>query len=218
MKTKFIIILFGLYIFNNIFSQDNFKYHWEKIKENSKIDEFTNTEKGIFCGENSCNVNPMQAVDKNSFEVIKGSHYARDKKNIFYPLRITCKDYTNCGVCYCTNYIIKNADRDTFIYLGKDYAKDKKNVFFRGRIIKGANSDSFRVLEGPEYFHFAADKFHVYMYNKIFTGANPETFKFMEFKKIKAGNDSYREIMILTDNENTWEYDPPNDIKKVAPN
>ena len=56
-----------------------------------------------------------------------------------------------------------NADPETFEILDDDYGRDKTHAFYRGDIIKGADGQSFRVLEKG----FAVDKFNVYDSGKL---------------------------------------------------
>ena len=51
-----------------------------------------------------------------------------------------------------------DADPETFEILNDDYGRDKTYAFYRGDIIRGADCQSFRVLEKG----FAVDKFNVY--------------------------------------------------------
>ena len=94
----------------------------------------------------------MTNIDLNSFEVCVGSKYAKDKKNIYYPLEITCVDEIDCGVCSCTKYIIKAGNVMNFKYLGRDYSINGTMAYFRGQAIEQADGNTFKVINGPEFF------------------------------------------------------------------
>ena len=82
---------------------------------------------------------PLVEVDPTSFEVCKGSGYAKDQKYVYYPLTTTCEDGEEFSGCYFVDYIIKNADPNSFKYIGNGYAIDKKNMYYNGKVIPWDN-------------------------------------------------------------------------------
>lgn len=187
---------------------------WVTLRDRERIDEYTRIGDSIFGGEIACNIKPLKGIDMPSFEVCAGTRYAKDEKLVYYPIRITCVDFVDCGVCFLVEYIVEGADPKTFEYLSKDYAKDNKSVYFRGEKIKRADSKTFEVINGPEFFYFAKDKNNVYKHSAVFEDADAASF-------IYDSNDPRNELRdilpkyIIKDKNNTWEYTPPDQIRRV---
>lgn len=162
MKYKFVLILtfFGLY---SLSFQNGGDGSWTELKEGEKIEDYYRKDDKIFCGEVNCDVKPLENIDIGTFKVAQGTKYAKDDNHVYYPIQVICIDYTDCGVCYCDKYIVEGANSKTFKTLSKDYAADNKAAFFRGEMINKVDRQTFRVIEGPEFFYFAVDKNHVYI-------------------------------------------------------
>jgi len=228
MRATINIILF--LILNNIYGQhtyfepkgaiektndfQNDSIVWISLADKVKVDEYTRNDSVIFCGEISCNIEPMSGIDITTFEVLAGTKYARDKNKVYYPIQMTCIDYTDCGVCYCSDYVLENVNRKAFKYLGKEYATDGKNVYFRGELIKEADGETFKVIDGPEFFFFAIDKNTVYRHNKIFSAADPATFYFNKNDDRNIDTE-YEHKYIIGDKDYEWEFIPPSTIRKI---
>lgn len=182
---------------------------WVKLNEKEKIDEYIKINGRIYCGGIGCGAEPMEGVDMDSFCAIPNSKYAKDKEYVYYPLSIICFSGLSCGRCFCEDYIIDSASPNTFQYLGNGYAKDGEKVFFRGEIIKEADGNSFKVIEGGENFYFGVDKKFVYSYSKVFPEADAETFYYEKY------DPKTEYIMIIGDKYNKWKYFPPSTFVKV---
>jgi hypothetical protein len=232
MKINYIVlhILFGL-IFNSCNGQNSYfvaqgvtdkteqlkknKTEWIKLNNNESINDYTRIGDSIFGGEIACNIKPLKGVDIQSFKVCAGTKYAKDDNNVYYPIEIFCIDYTDCGVCYFSKYIIEGANSLTFRYLTKDYATDGKNVYFRGKLMQHADGATFKVIQGPEFFYFATDKLNVYKHNEVFTGADPTTFYYDISNPI---NIEKEHKYIIADKNKKWEFIPPNSINEIKTN
>lgn len=83
---------------------------------------------------------PLKEVDIPSFVVCKGSGYAKDNKHVYYPLSVTCEEGTEFSGCYFEDYIVEDADPDTFKYIGNGYAVDHNNMFYEGKVIPWDNN------------------------------------------------------------------------------
>jgi hypothetical protein len=190
------------------------KNTWTYLNDNERVDGYTRIGNSIYGGEIACNVKPLKNIDIKTFKVLAGTNYARDTNNVYYPLKVPCVDFTDCGVCYYDKVIINGANSASFHYLGKDYATDGKLVFFRGLLISGADGATFKVIDGPEYFYFATDKYHVYKHDSVFNDADPSTFY---YDKTNPRNkvSEYDNKYIIADKYNEWEYIPPDQINKV---
>ena len=186
---------------------------WTILEDKIRVDGYTRIGDSIFGGEIACNVDPLENIDIDTFEVLPGTKYARDKNHVYYPLVIPCIDYTDCGVCFYEQVIVKDADPKTFRYLKKEYAVDRQNVYFRGEKIEKADPMTFRVIDGPEYFYFAADSNHVYRHNQIFKEADPATFHYD--KEDERNTTGLLPDIIIRDKEHEWQYTPPSTIKEI---
>ena len=187
---------------------------WVSLEENESIDGYTRVGNFIFGGEIACNVEPLKNIDIKTFKVLAGTQYAKDTNRVYYPLRIHCIDYIDCGVCYYADVIVKGANPKKFKYLSKDYATDGKHAFFRGERLKGADGATFKVIEGPKFFFFATDKNHVYKHDKIFRDADPSTFYYGETaprNRVSEFDNRY----IIGDKNNKWEFIPPDKITTI---
>jgi hypothetical protein len=187
---------------------------WIALNDKEQIDGYTRIGNNIYGGEIACDVKPLKDIDINSFQVLPGTQYAKDKNHVYYPLETICEDYTDCGVCHYTDIIIRQANPATFRYLGKEYATDGNIVFFRGQLLQGADGASFKVIDGPEFFFFAVDKNKVYKHNDIFAAADPATFY---FDKDNSNNvlTEFGSKYIITDKNKVWEYTPPDQIREL---
>jgi len=188
---------------------------WTPIRNDEKIDGYTRIGDSIYGGEIACNISPLKGIDIETFKVYPGTKYAKDKNHVYFPLKINCVDYEDCGVCYYSTIIIDGANPSTFKYLGNDYATDGKKVFFRGNLISVADGATFKVIEGPQYFYFAVDKNYVYRTDRIFPEADPSTFYFDKSNKQNIISE-FDSKYIIGDKSNKWEFSPPDKIEKIS--
>ncbi|CAL2092828.1 DKNYY domain-containing protein [Tenacibaculum sp. 190524A05c] len=187
---------------------------WIALQKNASIDGYTRIGDSIFGGEIACNIKPLKGIDIASFKVLPGTKYAKDKNNVYYPIDITCLDYKDCGVCYFSKIKLDQANSRKFKYLNKEYASDGKNVYFRGELIPNADGESFKVIDGPEFFFFATDKKHVYKHNEIFDEADSKTFHYKSEDKRNIIQE-YEHKFIIGDETKEWEFIPPNTITRI---
>src|SRR5690554_1381899 len=131
-----------------------------------------------------------------------------------YPLEQPCIDYVDCGVCYYGKIIMESANPERFKYLEKEYATDGKNVYFRGELITDADGETFKVINGPEFFFFAVDKNNVYKHKWIFKDADSGTFYFDATDDRNIINE-YEYKFIIGDKSKEWEFIPPNTINEI---
>lgn len=184
-------------------------HKWTSLKDQESIDGYTRIGTSIFGGEISCDVEPLKGIDVETFEVLAETKYAKDKKQVYYPIDIPCIDYRDCGVCFYGNILVETANPATFQYLGNAYAKDGQKVYFRGELIKDADGETFKVIAGPKLFFFAKDKNHVFKKDKIFAEADAESFYYHK-------NDKRNKTKtIIGDKNNEWEFQAPNKIMKL---
>jgi hypothetical protein len=187
---------------------------WISLNDKERIDGYTRIGDSIFGGEIACNIRPLKNIDTKSFKVLPGTRYAKDTNHVYFPVKTFCSDYADCGVCYYSEVILENANPASFQYLGKEYATDGKLVFFRGQLLNGADAETFKIIDGPEYFYFATDKNSVYKHDKMFADADPATFNYL---KSGSRNNVFENRYIIGDKNSKWEYIPPDQIVKIAP-
>lgn len=112
--------------------------HMERDEYYVRVDNFiygtSETDSACIVNEN----NPL-AVDVKSFQVCKGSDYAKDGKCVFYPIWMTCVDSDSTAICndpcYMVEYIVDGADPDSFKYLGDGYGIDRYHMYCDGEKI-----------------------------------------------------------------------------------
>lgn len=187
---------------------------WISLEDKESINGYTRIGDSIFGGEIACNVEPLKGIDIKTFLVLPGTGYAKDKNNVYYPLEIPCIDYTDCGVCFYGKVIMENVNVESFEYLKKEYATDGKNVYFRGELMPDADGETFKVINGPEFFFFAADKNNVYKHNRIFKEADSETFYYDSTDDRNIVRE-YEHKFIIADKNKEWEFIPPNTINEI---
>ena len=203
MKNSILTLLTIAGLFGFV-KQTGLTSNWIEIKDGQIVDSYSRIGNKIYCGEVACDVKPMQGIDIETFRIKPGSKFAKDKNHVYYPLEILCVDGINCGVCYCTKFIVENADPTTFDYLDRDYSIDNNSVFFRGELIESADVKTFRVIKGGKYFYFAVDSKFVYKHNQIFKEADPATFYYDSLNKL---NNEW--TYIIGDKINKWIFSPP---------
>ncbi len=92
-------------------------------------------------------------IDTSTFQIM-GAYYFKDKNHIY--------DFSSMSDGGSIN-INWNADVKTFRVLESGiHAKDKNYCYYRGRIIKGADLKTFKVLDTSYSFHTAYDKRNYY--------------------------------------------------------
>lgn len=102
-------------------------------------------------------VTPMKDVDIATFEVCKGTGYARDKRKVYYPLLVYAVDGIDFGYSYFGEYVVKkdllfglitlDANPHHFKYIANGYAVDGHTMFIRGEEMKW---DDKIIAEGEE--------------------------------------------------------------------
>ena len=92
------------------------------------------------------NIPPLEGVDVPSFEVCKGTSYARDKYRVYYPLFLKSAHCEDGCYLYFVEYVVKkeylfglisiNANPKNFKYIKDDYAVDGNTMFRCGQVIE----------------------------------------------------------------------------------
>lgn len=121
---------------------------WVRLEEGKSIDGYLLIDNHIYGGEfdyvkDLKGIPPLEGVDIKTFEVCKGSGYARDKNYVYYPIRILACDGEDYGYLCYVEYIVKTnyfyglfsiyANPRTFRYIGDGYAVDGSTLFYRGK-------------------------------------------------------------------------------------
>jgi hypothetical protein len=148
----------------------------------------------------------VSEIDPLTFSAPKGdSLLARDKNNIYI---LVCD-----GSCWTE--VLKEADPDSYVFLGGHYSKDKNNAYFKASILD-ANPETFTRIDGwyakddisvfrgstkletsdPESFIklsdvFAKDKSNVYKLDELVVGADATTFEIIQDEYARDINHVY---------------------------
>ncbi|MCK4635671.1 MAG: DKNYY domain-containing protein, partial [Candidatus Moranbacteria bacterium] len=102
-----------------------------------------------------------------------GGGYSKDDKYIFYHSHFLNADFTSFEVIDSQYH---------------HYAKDKDHVYYTGKIIDGADQDSFEVLN----YNYSRDKKHIYFYGQILDkNFHSSTFKVFNYSYIEDKNGIY---------------------------
>ena len=107
---------------------------WTHLEDHEQLNGYFRLEDKIYCGEVAFNGWPMENVDAETFEVLAGTQYARDKNHVYYPLETICVDGEDWGCCYCTKYVMEDVDPLKFRYLNDEYARGEYLLFHRGKM------------------------------------------------------------------------------------
>ncbi len=100
----------------------------------------------------------LEGSDIATFEIISGN-YAKDKNFV-----------------YMGQYVVKDADPETYIQLEDEFAKDKNLVFHRSLKVNNADPDSFQVLESK----YAKDKNNAYYSTMLIKDVDAQTFEVVD--------------------------------------
>ncbi|KGF50813.1 DKNYY domain-containing protein [Prevotella melaninogenica] len=117
--------------------------HWKQLKENERIGFYWRHNDKIYAalGDSAVlikYVKPMEDVDIATFYVNKETtngmeNYAKDKKNVYYPLYVICVDADTYGYEYATEPIVKGASPSSFRYVGDGKGTDGYAMYRYGR-------------------------------------------------------------------------------------
>ena len=116
--------------------------HWKQLKENERIGFYWRHNDKIYAalGDSAVlikYVKPMEDVDIATFYVNKETtngmeNYAKDKKNVYYPLHAICVDADTYGYEYATEPIVKGAFPSSFRYVGDGKGTDGYTMYRYG--------------------------------------------------------------------------------------
>ncbi|MBF1636311.1 MAG: hypothetical protein HXO44_06230, partial [Prevotella sp.] len=116
--------------------------HWKQLKENERIGFYWRHNDKIYAalGDSAVlikYVKPMEDVDITTFYVNKETtngmeNYAKDKKNVYYPLHAICVDADSYGYEYATEPIVEDAFPSSFRYIGDGKGTDGYTMYRYG--------------------------------------------------------------------------------------
>lgn len=116
--------------------------HWKQLKENERIGFYWRHNDKIYAalGDSAVlikYVKPLEDVDITTFYVNKETtngmeNYAKDKKNVYYPLHAICVDADSYGYEYATELIVKGAFPSSFRYVGDGKGTDGYTMYRYG--------------------------------------------------------------------------------------
>ena len=124
MKIGYIFIILLLLVACKPYDDYKERGHWKQLEENERIGFYWRHNDKIYAalGDSAVlikYVKPMEDVDITTFYVNKETtngmeNYAKDKKNVYYPLHAICVDADTYGYEYATELIVKGASPSSF--------------------------------------------------------------------------------------------------------
>ena len=143
MKIGYIFIILLLLVACKPYDDYKERGHWKQLKENERIGFYWRHNDKIYAalGDSAVlikYVKPMEHVDITTFYVNKETtngmeNYAKDKKNVYYPLHAICVDADSYGYEYATEPIVKGASPSSFRYIGDGKGTDGYAMYRYGR-------------------------------------------------------------------------------------
>ena len=142
MKIGYIFIILLLLVACKPYDDYKERGHWKQLKENERIGFYWRHNDKIYAalGDSAVlikYVKPMEDVDIATFYVNKETtngmeNYAKDKKNVYYPLHAICVDADTYGYEYATELIVKGAFPSSFRYVGDGKGTDGYTMYRYG--------------------------------------------------------------------------------------
>ena len=142
MKIGYIFIILLLLVACKPYDDYKERGHWKQLKENERIGFYWRHNDKIYAalGDSAVlikYVKPMEDVDIATFYVNKETtngmeNYAKDKKNVYYPLHVICVDADTYGYEYATEPIVKGASPSSFRYVGDGKGTDGYTMYRYG--------------------------------------------------------------------------------------
>ena len=142
MKIGYIFIILLLLVACKPYADYKERGHWKQLKENERIGFYWRHNDKIYAalGDSAVlikYVKPMEDVDIATFYVNKETtngmeNYAKDKKNVYYPLHVICVDADTYGYEYATEPIVKGASPSSFRYVGGGKGTDGYTMYRYG--------------------------------------------------------------------------------------
>ena len=142
MKIGYIFIILLLLVACKPYDDYKERGHWKQLKENERIGFYWRHNDKIYAalGDSAVlikYVKPMEDVDIATFYVNKETtngmeNYAKDKKNVYYPLHAICVDADTYGYEYATEPIVKGAFPSSFRYVGDGKGTDGYTMYRYG--------------------------------------------------------------------------------------
>ena len=142
MKIGYIFIILLLLVACKPYDDYKERGHWKQLKENERIGFYWRHNDKIYAalGDSAVlikYVKPMEDVDITTFYVNKETtngmeNYAKDKKNVYYPLHAICVDADTYGYEYATEPIVKGAFPSSFRYVGDGKGTDGYTMYRYG--------------------------------------------------------------------------------------
>ena len=142
MKIGYIFIILLLLVACKPYDDYKERGHWKQLKENERIGFYWRHNDKIYAalGDSAVlikYVKPMEDVDITTFYVNKETtngmeNYAKDKKNVYYPLHAICVDADSYGYEYATEPIVEDAFSSSFRYIGDGKGTDGYTMYRYG--------------------------------------------------------------------------------------
>ena len=136
----------------NYWKNENKIYYQDKKIENADImsfkvlnEDYAKDKNHVYCGNEVIDPSPLLGKIKNpeTFEFLpNGILYGKDKYNVYY----ISSTMSNCFDSYYFIHEVKGINKDKVEVLNDWFIKDDKNIYFKGKILEGADYNTFEVL------------------------------------------------------------------------
>ena len=140
----------------NYWKNDNKIYYRDKRIENADImsfkvlnEDYAKDKNHVYSGNEVIDPSPLLGKIKNpeTFEFLPygiryDTLYGKDKYNVYYINNIM----SNCFDSFYFIYEVKGINKDKVEVLDGWFIKDDKNIYFKGKILEGADYNTFEVL------------------------------------------------------------------------
>lgn len=152
--------------------------------------------------EHETSIKPLKGEDSKSFEYI-GGPYARDSQFAYYggralkgceaPLNLQLMEDDDCWYVgdgfqvYFDGAVIKGADFQTWKKVDGGFSCDSKHVYFGSKKLPSVKLDSWKIISGV----YSSDNSNVYYMNLKLKGAEPKSWKLLEHNYSMDSNNVY---------------------------
>ncbi|GEM_PF-1132325 len=192
---------------------------WISLNDRESLNGFSRIGDSIYQGESyaTCLLPFLEASD--DFEVNRFGRYARDSQHVYhFHGKATSVLCPNCKEDFCLNYfcpefILTEANPNTFQVLTSGYAIDDQHYYFGATQITDAQ-DSIRFPDMP--LHCAITSKSVYLRDELVVGADPNSFHYdpddrrnknaPRFQFMRNLLDEHDEIYVFKDKGYVWLY------------
>lgn len=145
MKHLFITIIISAIFCSCSYRSDNIsdRGEWVSLPLDSCVEGYNNIGGEIYWGYIAgmdYSEDENVEADVETFQVCKGTEYAKDKHHVYYPQAQICFDGIGCGGTIAKKMILRGASPSQFKYIGNGYAVAGNKMWHNGEVIEWNDS------------------------------------------------------------------------------